>query len=66
MSAEIERKFLLPAFPVAELGNKEITLISKQYIYQTVFGLLGGSRNRRRWLAGTYVQIGAWLGSGRD
>jgi CYTH domain-containing protein len=35
MSAEIERKFLLPAFPAAELDNKEIKLVSKQYIYQT-------------------------------
>lgn len=35
MSAEIERKFLLPAFPAAELDNNEITLVSKQYIYQT-------------------------------
>ena len=35
MSAEIERKFLLSAFPAAELDNNEITLVSKQYIYQT-------------------------------
>jgi adenylate cyclase len=35
MSAEIERKFLLPAFPAAELENKEVTLVLKQYIYQT-------------------------------
>lgn len=35
MSAEIERKFLLPVFPAEELDNHEISLISKQYIYQT-------------------------------
>jgi adenylate cyclase len=35
MSAEIERKFLLPMFPAAELDNKVIKLVSKQYIYQT-------------------------------
>ncbi|TXK77833.1 CYTH domain-containing protein [Paenibacillus sp. N3.4] len=35
MSKEIERKFLLTVFPAAELDQKEITLISRQYIYQT-------------------------------
>jgi adenylate cyclase len=35
MGKEIERKFLLSAFPQAELDHKEITLISKQTIYQT-------------------------------
>jgi adenylate cyclase len=35
MGAEIERKYLLPAFPEAEIANKELTLLSKQYIYQT-------------------------------
>ncbi|NOU97788.1 CYTH domain-containing protein [Paenibacillus sp. LMG 31456] len=35
MSKEIERKFLLPAFPAKELENKAIAMVSKQYIYQT-------------------------------
>jgi CYTH domain-containing protein len=35
MSAEIERKFLLPAFPSTELEQQTITFVSKQYIYQT-------------------------------
>ncbi|NOV00091.1 CYTH domain-containing protein [Paenibacillus planticolens] len=35
MSAEIERKFLLPEFPAAELEKEEMKLVSKQYIYQT-------------------------------
>ncbi|MBA2943464.1 CYTH domain-containing protein [Paenibacillus sp. CGMCC 1.16610] len=35
MSAEIEKKYLLPAFPASELENQDIKLVSKQYIYQT-------------------------------
>ncbi|CAH1209176.1 Inorganic triphosphatase [Paenibacillus allorhizoplanae] len=35
MGAEIERKYLLTAFPAAELANNELTQVSKQYIYQT-------------------------------
>lgn len=35
MGAEIERKYLLPAFPAAELANNELKQVSKQYIYQT-------------------------------
>ncbi|WNR45690.1 CYTH domain-containing protein [Paenibacillus roseipurpureus] len=35
MGAEIERKYLLPAFPEAEVARGELTFISKQYIYQT-------------------------------
>ncbi|MEC0232117.1 CYTH domain-containing protein [Paenibacillus alba] len=35
MGAEIEKKFLLPAFPTEELSRSEIALVSKQYIYQT-------------------------------
>lgn len=35
MGIEIEKKFLLPAFPQAELDQANVTLISKQTIYQT-------------------------------
>ncbi|UKS27571.1 CYTH domain-containing protein [Paenibacillus sp. HWE-109] len=35
MGSEIERKFLLPAFPTEELNREEVKLVSKQYIYQT-------------------------------
>jgi adenylate cyclase len=35
VGAEIERKFLLPAFPNAELEQQKITFVSRQYIYQT-------------------------------
>lgn len=35
MGAEIERKYLLPAFPAAELVNNDMSQVSKQYIYQT-------------------------------
>ncbi|OCT14648.1 hypothetical protein A8709_25025 [Paenibacillus pectinilyticus] len=35
MGAEIERKYLLSAFPAEELANNELTQVSKQYIYQT-------------------------------
>ncbi|MFD0677345.1 MULTISPECIES: CYTH domain-containing protein [unclassified Paenibacillus] len=35
MSKEIERKFLLTGFPAKELVNNTITLVSKQYIFQT-------------------------------
>ncbi|NHN34437.1 CYTH domain-containing protein [Paenibacillus agricola] len=35
MGTEIEKKFLLPAFPSAELEQEEITFVSKQTIYQT-------------------------------
>lgn len=35
MGKEIEKKFLLPAFPTDELDKQTIKLVSKQYIYQT-------------------------------
>ncbi|MDD9271370.1 CYTH domain-containing protein [Paenibacillus sp. GCM10023248] len=35
MGKEIEKKFLLPAFPAGELDEGTIKLVSKQYIYQT-------------------------------
>lgn len=35
MGTEIEKKYLLPAFPEALLQTKELTLISKKHIYQT-------------------------------
>jgi adenylate cyclase len=35
MGTEIERKFLLSAFPQDELDNNRITLVSRKYIYQT-------------------------------
>lgn len=35
MGAEIERKYLLPSFPEAEVASGELAFVSKQYIYQT-------------------------------
>ncbi|MBD0383260.1 CYTH domain-containing protein [Paenibacillus sedimenti] len=50
MSSEIERKWLLPAFPTAELSNNEITLVSRKYIYQTYLAFSADQEIRVRQL----------------
>ena len=55
MSAEIEKKFLLPAFPADELDNQELKLVSKQYIYQTYLAFSEDQEIRVRQLVDSSV-----------
>lgn len=50
MGKEIERKYWLPAFPVAEVERKELDVVSRQYIYQTYLAYSGDQEIRVRQL----------------